>query len=72
MVSIKEASIKIITAALNRLNFLTFPLKKSVLEACADAVLDDGIIMPAEAELLRAISESLGCPMPPLLPDGAV
>ena len=42
-------------------------LKKSIIDACADAVVDDGIIMPAEAELLRAISETLDCPMPPLL-----
>ncbi len=67
MMSITDASIKNIVDALNRLNLLSFLLKKSVLEACADSVLDDGIVMPVEAELLRAISESIDCPMPPLI-----
>jgi len=72
MVSMKDANVKSIGSSLNKLNFLSYLLKKSVLEACADTVLDDGIIMAEEAELLRAISESLGCPMPPLLPDATV
>jgi Zn-dependent protease with chaperone function len=69
MLPMKGASIKSISRALNQLNLLSFLLKKSVLEACADTILDDGIIMPAEAELLRAVAETLGCPMPPLLPE---
>ena len=52
---------------LNRLNRLSPMLKKTLIAVCADCVLDDGIIMPAEAELLRAVAESLDCPMPPLL-----
>ena len=42
-------------------------LKRNVLEACADIAMGDGKIKTAEAELLRAVSESLGCPMPPLI-----
>jgi len=56
-----------ISRVLNKLSQLSPLLKKSVIDACADAVLDDGIIMPVEAELLRAVSEMLDCPMPPLL-----
>jgi len=41
-------------------------LKERVLRACAAAVSADGVIQPAEAELLRAIADGLGCPMPPL------
>lgn len=56
-----------ISRVLDKLSLMSPLLKKSVIDACADAVLDDGIVMPAEAELLRAISETLDCPMPPLL-----
>ncbi|MBV1915681.1 MAG: hypothetical protein KUG72_09870 [Pseudomonadales bacterium] len=69
ILSMNEVSFRKISQSLGRLNLLSFLLKKCVLEAFADSVLDDGIIMPGEAELLRAISESMGCPMPPLLPD---
>lgn len=54
---------------LERLDRLSPLLKRPLLEACADCVLDDGRIEPAEAELLRAVSESLDCPMPPLVPE---
>ncbi|MFW2374447.1 MAG: M48 family metallopeptidase [Gammaproteobacteria bacterium] len=64
-----EISADKITQALNELNLLSPMLKKSIIDACTDSVLDDGIIMPAEAELLRAISCSLDSPMPPLLPE---
>lgn len=56
-----------ITQALNELNLLSPMLKKSIIDACTDTVLDDGIVMPVEAELLRAIASSLDSPMPPLL-----
>lgn len=65
--SMNQCKPKAITAVLNKLSLLSPLLKKSVIEACADAIVEDGIVMPAEAELLRALSESLDCPMPPLL-----
>lgn len=64
---LSEVSAEKITQALNELNGLSPMLKKSIIDACADTVLDDGIVMPAEAELLRAISSTLDSPMPPLL-----
>ena len=64
---LSEVSAEKITQALNELNGLSPMLKKSIIDACADSVLDDGIVMPAEAELLRAISSTLDSPMPPLL-----
>lgn len=53
--------------ALGRLNELTPMLKQSVIQACADCILDDGKVLPAEAELLQAIALCLDCPMPPLM-----
>ncbi|MFQ5946060.1 MAG: M48 family metallopeptidase [Anaerolineae bacterium] len=42
-------------------------LKRQVLTACAVCITADRHVTTAEAELLRAISSALGCPMPPLL-----
>ncbi|WP_454062676.1 M48 family metalloprotease [Candidatus Nitrospira salsa] len=42
-------------------------LKRIIIKACAACVLADQQITIEEAELLRAIADSLGCPMPPLL-----
>jgi len=42
-------------------------LKRRVLQTCADYIAADGRIAVAEAELLRATADTLGCPMPPLL-----
>jgi hypothetical protein len=56
-------------AALNELAQAAPALKRKVLQACADYIAADGGIAVAEAELLRATSDALGCPMPPLLPE---
>jgi hypothetical protein len=56
-----------IDAALNRLNRGAPPIKKAVLNACAAVVAADGVILENEAELLRAIADSLDCPIPPFL-----
>ncbi len=53
--------------ALNRLNQGTPQIKKIVLEACAETVAADGVIQESEAELLRAIADTLDCPIPPFL-----
>jgi tellurite resistance protein len=42
-----------------------FSLKKQLLEAGARVVQADGVVEPAEAEMLRALAASLGCPVPP-------
>ena len=55
-----------LTAALIELAALSPLLKKNVITACADCVIEDGRVMPAEAELLQAIALSLDCPLPPL------
>ncbi|MBW2231031.1 MAG: M48 family metalloprotease [Deltaproteobacteria bacterium] len=42
--------------------------KERVLRACAQVIAADGELTDSEAELFRAIGDSLGCPVPPLLP----
>jgi Zn-dependent protease with chaperone function/uncharacterized tellurite resistance protein B-like protein len=56
-----------IDAALNRLNRGAPQIKKAVLNACAAVVAADGVIQENEAELLRAIADTLDCPIPPFL-----
>jgi Zn-dependent protease with chaperone function len=41
--------------------------KAKLVKGCAAVVLADGRIAPVEAELLRAIADTLACPMPPLV-----
>ncbi len=64
-----RASIKLADAdkALEQLN-LTKPLQKpQLLKALSECVLHDGQLSIAEAELFRAIADSLDCPIPPLI-----
>jgi len=49
-----------------RLNTLEARLKKYVVNAAAAAVAADGHLQRQEAELLRAICDGVGCPIPPL------
>jgi len=56
-----------IDQSLSELQGATPALKKIVLEAMAESVALDGRVDRAETELLRAVSESLDCPIPPLL-----
>jgi hypothetical protein len=43
-------------------------LKQQLIGACARVIMFDREVTVDEAELLRAIADGLGCPMPPLLP----
>jgi hypothetical protein len=68
----ENATVEAIDSALNQLDSGPPSLKKQILEACATCVGADGQVTIEEAELLRAISDSLGCPLPPLLSRGGM
>ena len=55
-----------LAAALDKLATASGPIKQRMLLAAAHVVSNDGVIQPTEAELLRAVADTLGCPMPPL------
>jgi Zn-dependent protease with chaperone function len=60
-----------VDAALSRLSQAVPQVKKNVLNACAQTVAADGLIQEGEAELLRAIADTLDCPAPPFVqPQG--
>jgi hypothetical protein len=54
--------------ALDDLITIAPKLKQQLIEACARAIMADHEVSVDEAELLRAIGDGLGCPIPPLLP----
>jgi uncharacterized tellurite resistance protein B-like protein len=63
-----ECELAQVDDALNRLCQAVPQIKKNVLSACAQTVAADGVIQEMEAELLRAIADTLDCPMPPFIP----
>ena len=66
LLPVDQCGVNEIDAALNRLALAVPIIKKNLLEACARVVGADGVILEAEAELLRAVADTLDCPMPPL------
>lgn len=55
-------------AALDRLATVTPFGKRQLLAACSRAAMADGVLGADESELLRALSATFGCPLPPSLP----
>jgi hypothetical protein len=53
--------------ALDALEHAAPAIQRRFLDACAAAAAQDRHMQRREAELLRAISEALDCPMPPVL-----
>lgn len=65
---VEETNLEGLDSALDVLNETAPRLKKQLLKACTACVTADREITASEAELLRAISDSLGVPLPPILP----
>ena len=61
-----QCGVETIGAALDRLALAAPIIKKNLLEACARVVGADGVILETEAELLRAVADTLDCPIPPM------
>jgi len=66
LLPLENCGVAQLDAALNRLALAVPIIKKNLIEASAHVVGADGVIVEAEAELLRAIADTLDCPMPPL------
>jgi Zn-dependent protease with chaperone function len=67
LVTAEQCELSQVDAALDRLSQAVPQIKKNVLNACAQTVAADGVIQEREAELLRAIADTLDCPMPPFV-----
>jgi len=55
-----------LNAALDSLAGASPDVKRNVLNAGIHTVERDGRVLPAEAELLRAVADTIDCPLPPL------
>jgi hypothetical protein len=64
----EKSGLKQLDTALDRLALATPQIKKNLLEACVQTVGADGVVQEREAELLRAIADTLDCPIPPFVP----
>lgn len=62
-----ECNLSQIDGALDHLGQAALSLKMLVLDACAHTVASDGVLQPREAELLRAIADTLDCSIPPFI-----
>jgi len=69
LLSREQCGLAAIDAALNRLAQAAPQIKKNLLDACIHVVGADGVIQEREAELLRAIADSLDCPIPPFVTE---
>jgi len=54
--------------ALSRLAQADARAAQHLVHACAACITADGVVSEAQGEVMRAIADSLGAPMPPLLP----
>ena len=64
----ERCGLAVLDAALLELADAAPALKRDIVTACTEVVCADGALDIHEAELLRAVADTLGCPMPPLLP----
>jgi hypothetical protein len=64
-----QCSLRQFDAALRTLTQAAPEVKRRVVAACAACILADQQVTVREGELLRAISATLGCPMPPLVSE---
>jgi hypothetical protein len=55
--------------SLDRLAAASPQVKKKVLKACIACISADSFITVDESEMLRAIADSLDCPIPPIIPE---
>jgi Zn-dependent protease with chaperone function len=61
-----QCGIEQLDPALDRLALAVPNIKRNLIQACARVVGADGLIKESEAELLRAVADTLDCPIPPL------
>ncbi len=62
-----DLTVRDLSEAVDRLAWLRPLEQRALIRACAATVSADGRVTAAESELLRAVAESLGVPVPPLL-----
>lgn len=67
LLSRAECGLEQLDTALDRLALAAPQIKRKLIEACVQVVAADGLIQERQAELLRAIADTLDCPIPPFV-----
>ena len=67
LLSPSECGLKRIDEALNRFDEAAPMVKRKLVQACGRIVMADDKVVSDEAELLRAIADTIGCPIPPFV-----
>lgn len=62
-----QCTLAMLDDAINSFVHVAPRLKRTVIESCIAAVAADNFVTIEEAELLRAVSAALDCPMPPFI-----
>jgi Zn-dependent protease with chaperone function len=65
----EECGLDVVSRAIDRISASTPLIKKNILFACATTVMASGEANEDEAEILRAIADSLDAPIPPFVPS---
>lgn len=68
MSPVDACGLRMVDDALDQLCLGSPAVKRSIIDACCTCIGSDGWVAVEEAELLRAIADSLDCPIPPFLP----
>jgi Zn-dependent protease with chaperone function len=63
-----SVNLKDFDRALEDLATASLAVKKTILTACSAAVVHDGTVNDTQFELLRAIADTVDCPIPPFVP----
>lgn len=63
----EECGLDAVERAVDRFARATPTVKRTFLQACCQAVLTDGVLSSREAELIRAIADTMGCALPPFV-----
>ena len=63
-----SVNLKDFDRALEDLATASLAVKKTILTACSAAVVHDGVVNDTQFELLRAVADTVDCPIPPFVP----
>ncbi|MGJ8634958.1 MAG: M48 family metalloprotease, partial [Luteolibacter sp.] len=64
---VRPAGLGDVAAALLKMDASTPLVKQQILRLCGLVVMDDGVVLDVELELLRATADAIGAPIPPLV-----
>jgi len=62
----ERCTLDLLDASLRRLESLRMDDRRRLLDACVESIAEDGATTVLEAQLLRAVGDSIDCPVPPI------